>query len=367
MKSNEKIQVWAFSFWEVFIALIVLAILLACVIFPFLNQNNKAIFYMKQKKYQKADNLWQNQLKKEPFSYIPRMNLALNHLLNNQAEKALHEYKMARDFLKPKRKKISVTQDKVTDYKENLNKSSIKPKSESKFYSFFNSAVAQNTLQKPLNQVLHFYQQALKFRPNSKEVKTNIELLVKDQSPNKNQSKNSDDKKDSNSGNASSEMQNNSKNQEQKSTQKNDQQNNKGQQDENQDNSEKPQDNQKSGQPQDENQDNSEDPQKNDQEENQKNKPQNENQDNSEDPQEKPQEEKENPSSASSNSSPPGLDQADKDFSSFTGNRPQQPQNTLNQKQVDTILKAILEQEKAIRQRRQKDSRSSSTQREKDW
>ena len=378
MKDNAKIQVWAFSFWEVFIALIVLGVFFACVVFPFLNQNNKAIFYMKQKKYEKAETTWQNQLKKEPFSYTYRMNLALNYLLNNQGEKALHEYKMARDFLNPTGLENSLTQPAFTTYKEdskleNSNKSSINPTTppalDSKFYSFFNSAIATNTLQKPLNQVLNFYQQALKFRPRSLEVKTNIELLIKNQSPSKNKNsdknsdKNSSNNKNSNSGSGFSEMQNSEKNQDEKSTQNqkeqkenskkqdNNQSQKNDQEQEKQNPSKSENDNSQNGQPQNNGQP---------QDDNQDNKPQENQQDNGQ-----PQQQ---PNSSSNNDSAQGPDTEDKNFSSFTGNnRSQQPQNTLNQKQVDTILKAILEQEKAIRQRRQKDPRSSSTQREKDW
>ena len=139
-----------------FCIIIALVIIGALAVTPFLDKNYQAIFYMAQKKYATAEKLWLQALGENTFYSMYRMNLALNYMFWKQPERALKEYEVTRNLLQ-KEKKLSV------DFS---------------FFSFFNSALSQKGLQ----EALDFYQKALTFRPDSVEVKTNIELLMQAQS-----------------------------------------------------------------------------------------------------------------------------------------------------------------------------------------
>ena len=181
-------------FFSVFDKVFILCalILILCLFFiPFLDRNNRALFYFFQKKYILAEQKWLSALSERAFSPFYRMNLALNYMLSERPEKSLKEHESLRTLIKNdsfspsraffKKKKILYSLGhKESQGKKHLKQGVLKPsvlKEDILFYSFFNSAVS--ALQKAeLEKALRFYQQALIFRPQSLEVKTNIELLT---------------------------------------------------------------------------------------------------------------------------------------------------------------------------------------------
>lgn len=220
------------TFDGVFVCIIVvLSVLL--LITPFLNYNNQAILYMVQKKYDKAEQKWRQALNKKSLIPFYRMNLALNYLLNGQADTAIQEYTVTSNLVKqiekqrrfkeqegsrfhgddglhresrpsrekpapakawgenpaetegknPKKQHISA-RDLLDQYKKKV-----------LFYSFFNSAIAA-TVKKEIKKALSLYQKALRVQPESLEVKTNIELLMSEKSPSKDQKESSEDSGD---------------------------------------------------------------------------------------------------------------------------------------------------------------------------
>ena len=181
MKRRRRI----FSIYEccfIFTIIIIIGILFAT---PFLNYNNQALLYFLKKEYGVAEEKWLKALSQNSFSPFYRMNLALNHILLKQSEKAIQEYQVTRNLIKNRRtsevfkiqssknKNISsVSKEKMEEYNQT---------DDILFYSLFNSAVSAHQ-KGEINRVLSFYQEALHLRPSSLEVKTNIELLIQNSS-----------------------------------------------------------------------------------------------------------------------------------------------------------------------------------------
>ncbi len=158
-----KIKKFAFSIWDWWAFFSLLILIAFFIIFPFLNDNNQAIFYLGQKNYQKAQSLFLKGLEKDSFPPIYRMNLAFSYLLSKEYERSIQEYQLIVRFSKEGR-----------EFQNSLGAK------QTAFYSFFNSAVSASVNQKT-EQALSFYQEALQFQPLSPEVKTNIELLLRNQ------------------------------------------------------------------------------------------------------------------------------------------------------------------------------------------
>ena len=106
--------------------------------------------YLTQKNYDKAQKEFLNVLSRNPFFYPARLNLGWVTMLKKDYKNSLGEYRVV--------------------FEESS-------RSEDRFYSHFNSAYI-HSLEENLEEALYHYQQALKERPNSMEVKKNIELLM---------------------------------------------------------------------------------------------------------------------------------------------------------------------------------------------
>ena len=91
-------------------------------------------------------------LEVHPSLFSARLNLAFTLFLLDELDESLREY------------------EKVFEKSKNRLR---------RFYAYFNSAVIE-TKRKNKDQALSFYQQALEEEPQSMEVKTNIELLMKE-------------------------------------------------------------------------------------------------------------------------------------------------------------------------------------------
>lgn len=83
-----------------------------------------------------------------PEQLVYRFNLALVHLMQNQLDKSVIEFEQV----------------------------ATKADGDLKFFALFNLGILKTQL-KDIDQALQYYQQALEIRPESVEVKTNIELL----------------------------------------------------------------------------------------------------------------------------------------------------------------------------------------------
>lgn len=310
---------------------------------PFFDPNNRAILYMALKQYEKAEKKWVQVLSKDSFSSFYRMNLALNYILFNQPDKAIREYELTRNLLKleatdgkfkiqkqstlkndlhtnesAKIKSEMVREDAIQDYKNKI-----------LFYSFFNSAVVSSQ-KGEVESALGFYQQALELYPNSLEVKTNIELLSMKNPTSGDKEKNKkeqDKKKDKGDKKGSSE--NEQKDQNKGESSKKDEEQNK------------------------------ESDGKNDKKEQQ------DNQEKEDSNQEEKQEEQQN---AQGNNKGDATDKGDQDSSeNQQGKQRNDEKQDVNARQKEAILKAILEQEKRIRKRRNQKENRKSPPIEKDW
>lgn len=113
-------------------------------------ENNSAIEELSQENNYKAYQRFIDALSIEPFNLAIRMNLGLAFELNKEEDKALKEY-LAVDRANP-------------------------PEAELQFAARFNAARIL-AKQGHIDQALNYYQKALEIDPESKEVKTNIELL----------------------------------------------------------------------------------------------------------------------------------------------------------------------------------------------
>jgi len=113
-----------------------------------ISQLNKENAYLGYKKLVHA-------LEKDPFNPVIHLNLGLAFLINKESSKAVKAFSTAA--------RLSEGND------------------EFQFYSLFNGGVAAAQAG-DIDMALKFYQAALGLRPDSREVKTNIELLWKGQS-----------------------------------------------------------------------------------------------------------------------------------------------------------------------------------------
>lgn len=282
-----RLLIFSYVDWLVVFSVVISGVFL--LVYPFWSHNNQALFYMVQKKYEEAEKKWKKALSENAFSPFYRMNLALNYILWDQPEKAIQEYEVTKNLL------------------EKVNNSS---KEEVLFYNFFNSAVAV-TQKRDRKRALDFYQRALVPKPNSVEVKTNIELLVQ-----AHKSSSQDEKKENSKSHLSDE-------------QRKKEGDNKGEKNQNLQEDDK----KKIGLAQ------KEDEQK--------------------------QESKEENKEKNSTSDEENQDKSQFDSQAGPEHTRYDKQN-LNKKQTEAILKAILEQEKKIRERRQRERKKNPVV-EKDW
>ena len=276
--------VFSYVDWLIVFGIIVSIVFL--LIFPFQNDNNRAILYMAQKKYDKAEQKWREVLGKKSLFPFYRMNLALNYMLWEQPEKAIREHGVMKNLVE----KINYPNEE-----------------EILFYNFFNSAMAA-TQKGDRKKALGFYQQALVSRAESLEVKTNIELLMRESES----SSGKDEKQENSQGGEQKEQEGEGKggeNQSDKENQEGDQQN------------------QEEG-----------DESKRDSEQNQG----------------KGDEKKEE------------SEQSQEEGEQSKQESKESDKRNLNKTQTESILKAILEQEKKIRERRQKGQKRKPVV-EKDW
>jgi len=116
-----------------------------------IRENNEAVKKLEQEDALAAEKQLLNALPKAPFDPVLRLNLGLTYEVQKKPERALKEYNTA------------LRSSVITD--------------EAQFYAHFNSGNASAQL-KNIPQALAHYQAALKVRPDSEEVKKNIELLM---------------------------------------------------------------------------------------------------------------------------------------------------------------------------------------------
>ncbi len=167
-----------FSFFDLCFIFAILTGIGFWFVFPFLNDNNQALFYFFQKKHVRAEQKWLKALSQNSFSPFYRMNLALNYILLTQSDKAIQEYEVTRNLMKERVPSQSFQIQKQKNKNiPNRHKTQAHPIDDILFYTFFNSAISA-TQKGELVRTLDFYQKALGLRPRSHEVKTNIELLV---------------------------------------------------------------------------------------------------------------------------------------------------------------------------------------------
>ncbi len=160
---------YLFSFWSGVGFISLSAVMVGLVVWFFLDQNHRAIYYMKLKKYEKAQSLLSSVLGEDTFSPLYRMNLAFSYLLSGEYEKSIQEYQTVRRLIQ-------------LGYISYV--SSIDPLD---FYVAFNSATSA-VGKKQTERALAFYQQALKEEGGHPlRVKTNIELLTRQMAQNRKQ------------------------------------------------------------------------------------------------------------------------------------------------------------------------------------
>ena len=332
---KQKVLVfYAFDWCFLCVTLIIISGLL---FIPFFDHNKQAILYMSIKQYEKAEKKWMQILSKDSFSSFYRMNLALNYILFDKPDKAIQEYEITRNLLKAGSVSGSFKTHKQSEAKSDILTSEdeiVEPevvqkdkeqnyKNKIVFYSFFNSAVA-SVRKGEVESALVFYQQALGPYPDSLEVKTNIELLAINSQASSEKNKDKKDKKDKkdDTSKGSSEKKEEDK-KEGKSSEENKENKGKGEKDQQDNKGEKDSDQEK------------------EQKEQQGDQKNNESDTTGKDKQNSP----ESQSGQQGNSD--------------------RTQN-VNERQKEAILKAILEQEKKIRERRsQKSGKTSPV--EKDW
>ena len=158
----------------IFAILVVLALLLVGEAGAFssdaIRRNNEGISQLdKENAYSGYKKLVQA-LEKEPFNPIIHLNLGLAFLVNEEPAKAVKAFSSAARLSEGD--------------------------AEFQFYSLFNGGVAASQAG-DIGSALEFYQAALNLRPDSREVKTNIELIWKGQSG-KGQGQGKSDKNDKN-------------------------------------------------------------------------------------------------------------------------------------------------------------------------
>jgi tetratricopeptide (TPR) repeat protein len=114
------------------------------------SHNTKGVSYLLRKEYYRAHKEFMSALEDDPLNLTVQMNLGLNYEANEEHEKAEKTYLSILPLLP-----------------EN---------SEYSFPAHFNLGVIQG-VQRKIPAALASYQKALEMKPDSKEVKTNIELL----------------------------------------------------------------------------------------------------------------------------------------------------------------------------------------------
>ena len=337
-----KYKIRAFSSWDglwVISMVILLGLLLS---FPFWNRNNRALFYMMKKKHEKAEQTWRMALGKEPFSPLYRMNLAFNYMLWEQSEKALQEYAVTRKLI-----------DKTSSPFSNSKNDNINQKFamfDLKEKTFFNSAIGA-TQNREIDKALNFYQQALLLNPESLRTKTNIELLiqenpVKNQNQKKDKEKSGKDKEDKNNKSESAKQQPEEQSQNSQETEKSEKEKEgeqgaqKADSQKEKESEESVKEEQSSGQPGEKQ---SQNPQETEQADSEK--------------------EKQKGYDSSLENKAQDNQNAQGEQGDFKAGRNNQK---LNQRQTEAILKAILEQEKNIRERRSQERKRRPVV-EKDW
>ena len=142
-----------FSIWEllIFMLFIVLALLLALFYFNNSSLNEKGVKALKRKDFLTAQKYFQKNVASGFLDNRSYLNLALSYDFLNQPLKAFEIYKIVSDS---------------------------KNKNMGSFFSYFNQAELKGRLG-DLDGALKNYQSALEFGQKEKEIKTNIELLFK--------------------------------------------------------------------------------------------------------------------------------------------------------------------------------------------
>lgn len=115
-----------------------------------IRRNNQGVGRFKAEKYNEAYDQFVKGLSELPFQAEPHFNLGRVYYENKEYEKAL---------------------------KESLTAERIATTPEMKFLSLFQAGAAAGAMKK-VDRALEYYQAALEFAPESKETKTNIELLL---------------------------------------------------------------------------------------------------------------------------------------------------------------------------------------------
>ena len=156
-----------FSFQDFLYLVLLVVFALGLIFLPFKNSNNRGVLFMLKKDYEKAGDELIKCLDSEEDKFLCRMNRAFNHFLLKQYEQSIQEYGIVES----------------TAANKNL-----------LFFSAFNSALSAGS-KGDRDLALKFYQKALLYRPESLEVKTNIELLLKEQKADQNNKRNEKENK----------------------------------------------------------------------------------------------------------------------------------------------------------------------------
>ena len=119
--------------------------------------NREGVRAFKEERGSDAHNYFAQSLAEIPFSPEAHFNLGASYYANKEFEKAQKEFEQAAALA-------------------NASKNN-----EAEFASLFNAAVSSSEV-KQIDAALDFYQRALAIKPDSVEVKTNIELLTRSQS-----------------------------------------------------------------------------------------------------------------------------------------------------------------------------------------
>lgn len=134
-----------------------------------IRSNNEGVKLMEQKESYKAYQKFIDGLAKDPFDPVLHLNLGLSFQINEEYDKALKEFDLV------------------------ANDERVNP--DLRFKASFNAATVK-THQKDIPGALVRYQAALNINPESKEAKTNIELLWDGQGGGKGDGKDNQDNKD---------------------------------------------------------------------------------------------------------------------------------------------------------------------------
>lgn len=133
--------------------------------------NDKGVEDLQKSNPAAAQEKFLSGLAKDPFEPKLHLNLGLTFEVLGQADKAQASYETA----------LKLAQDDLTKFAANYNLGELAQKA------------------KKTDEALQYYQEALKYNPESKETKTNIELLIQQQQgKGKDQDKDQKDQKDQN-------------------------------------------------------------------------------------------------------------------------------------------------------------------------